>query len=74
MLQFSQEGVEEAGFGEAVTKSFFCNVAEAFSKGEVINFVCFLSHHNGLFHFCEPFLNVHTSNGNVVTQLIWACG
>ncbi len=31
--QFSKDGVEELGFGEAITRSFFCDVAEAFSKG-----------------------------------------
>jgi hypothetical protein len=33
--QFSKDGVEELGYGEAVTKSFFCDVADAFSKGEL---------------------------------------
>jgi hypothetical protein len=34
LLQFSNDGVQELGFGEAVTKSFFCELADAFSKGE----------------------------------------
>jgi hypothetical protein len=31
--QFSRDGVVEQGFGEAVTNSFFCDVAEEFSFG-----------------------------------------
>lgn len=33
LFQFSRDGVVEQGFGEAVTNSFFCDVAEEFSFG-----------------------------------------
>jgi hypothetical protein len=34
LFQFSMDGVIEPGFGEAVTNSFFCDVADAFSRGK----------------------------------------
>ena len=48
--QFSQDGVPEPGFGEAVTTSFFCDVADAFGLGDS----CFHQHiHASLSLFCR---------------------
>jgi hypothetical protein len=38
LSQFSRDGVPEAGFGDAVTNSFYCDVADAFCLGDSIGY------------------------------------
>ena len=46
LSQFSRDGVPEAGFGDAVTNSFYCDVADAFCLGDLISFF--------FYHICVP--------------------
>lgn len=75
LLQFIKDGVPELGFGEAITKSFFCELADAFSKGELCdtgtkspNVQLFLS----ISHAATPLCRHTHCNGSLQGTL--ACG
>jgi hypothetical protein len=67
LSQFSRDGVPEQGFGEAVTNSFFCDVADAFALGEAcflnFDFISFLYTVNSsmlsCFFLILPFFEMH---------------